>query len=511
MPRITIRDVGKYGIIDDLPPHELPPEAWSAGDGIRFMDTFVEASFGEIEEVYGTFTAQPYKVAHEPTSDGSSYWAYCGLEDIYVIVPAGPPASHTNITRAAGVYTGTVEDRWNVSWLNGIMIFNNGVDKPQLWSSINSGIDLVDLTNWPATWRAKVVRPFRNFLIAMDITKSTTRYPTLVSWSHPADPGSAPSSWDIADTTKLTGDFPLSQTSGAIVDCLGMRDANVIYKEDAVILQQFVGGQDIFAWRDISLTAGLAAQDCVVEFRPGYHVFLAKDSDICVCNGQTVESVIDAKRRDALKGIGWNYLHESFVVAHPVEPEVWFFIGSYANFSKRIFIWNWRTGAWAEGATGANYIDAARGQYQAIASDTRIQTVLGVKNAQTKGYRLAQQGEVNSWLWRDGLALIGQNRDGSPRVDYNKHKVVTEIWPMLEAPSGTAFYVTIDATDDNTSLANSASPNAQTFTFTAGTDTKIDCLVEGRFISIGFETAEAVSNWKLHGYSLELNVVGEYA
>lgn len=82
---------------------------------------------------------------------------------------------------------------------------------------------------------------------------------------------------------------------------------------------------------------------------------------------------------------------------------------------------------------------------------------------------------------------------------------------MLEAPPGTAFYVTIDATDDNRALSNSASVNAQTFTFTAGTDTKIDCLVEGRFISIGFETAEAVSNWKLHGYSLELNVVGEYA
>lgn len=509
MARVIVRDVGQYGVITDLPAQELPPEAWTSVSGVRFDEKQAQDALGENEEVFGTFSAQPYKLFPvAETTNGYTYWVYCGLDDIYAITPAGPPATHTNITRAAGVYTGTATDRWNACWLNGIVIFNNGVDKPQLWSSINTAVDLVDLTNWPSTWRAKVVKPYKNFLIALNILKSTTRYPTLVSWSHPADPGSAPSSWDITDTTKLTGDFPLSQTSGALVDCLGLRDANVIYKEDAVILQQYVGGQDIFAWRDISLTAGLAAQGCMVEFRPGYHVFLTPDLDVCVCNGQTIESVADSKVRSDLKAIGWYYLDTSFAFAHPTNTEVYFCVGSGVSDAKSVFIWNWRTGAWGRGAD-VTWLDAVAGDYQTTWADLKQPKVLFAKSSQLKGYSLGAI-TATSALWRDGLAVIGQGRDGSPRVDYNVHKVVTEVWPQIEAPPGTEVQITIDATNDSMDFANSPGANAQTLSFICGTDTKVDCLVEGRYINIGFDFIDT-SNWKFHGYSLEMNVVGEYA
>ena len=133
---------------------------------------------------------------------------------------------------------------------------------------------------------------------------------------------------------------------------------------------------------------------------------------------------------------------------------------------------------------------------------------------ETAAYKVDASAEIPGaevYLHRDGLAIIGQARDGTPRVDYTKHKVVTEIWPLIEAPTGTTFTITIDATNNTQDLSNTF-PNGteQEFTFVVGTDIKVDCLVEGKFINIRFATTEDQLQWKLHGYSLEVNVVGEY-
>ena len=41
--------------------------------------------------------------------------------------------------------------------------------------------------------------PVQNYLIALDLTKSGTRYPHMVKWSAAADPGTVPASWDETD------------------------------------------------------------------------------------------------------------------------------------------------------------------------------------------------------------------------------------------------------------------------------------------------------------------------
>lgn len=514
MPRIAIRDIGRFGILPDPPPQELPPEAWSSGNNVVFRDNYAKLAAGD-DTVATSCPVQPYKLFPVLTSTGVPRWVLCGLAKIYVMDNSSTP-TYTNIVRAAGGdYTGTAANLWNGGWLNGIMIFNNGVDVPQLWNPAGSTVALLtNLTNWPSGWTAKVIRPFRNFLVALDVTKSSTRYPTLVSWSHPADPGSAPSSWDTSDATKLTGDFPLSQTPGHLVDCLALRDVNVVYKTDAIILQQYVGGQDVFAWRDVSLGTGLAAQDCVVEFKPGYHVLLTSDRDVVVCNGLTLESVLDGRLRREFGYYTSGMKHKLF--HYPAQSEVWVCRGYDANSMTEAWIWNYKDNVWGKRYL-QDMVDIAFGKFWLNSSGAVNDRLLSIRASSTSLYTLTMDTPLDfsppeeAYLQRNGLALIGQARDGSPRVDYTKHKVVTEIWPMMEAAEGTEFTISIEGVDSALDLNSVMSgPNVQSFTYTHGTDQKVDCLVEGKFINIKFACGTDQTNWRLHGYSLEMNVVGEY-
>lgn len=45
-------------------------------------------------------------------------------------------------------------------------------------------LNLATLPGWGATDVAAVVRPYKNFLIALNITKGAVNYPHMVKWSH---------------------------------------------------------------------------------------------------------------------------------------------------------------------------------------------------------------------------------------------------------------------------------------------------------------------------------------
>src|SRR5574343_261163 len=198
MPRYPLHDIGKFGLISDIKGHELPPEALYDGRNIRMQDNYV-TNFQSYREVGGTKLHSTKKLFYVPFA-GEKYWLYANETDVGVWKTSAN--THHALTRASGDYTMTSNDQWNGFWLNGVWIMNNGVDKPQFWADGNVATKLADLTNWPATWKAKVLRGYKNFALAMDITKSSTRYKSLISWSHPADPGAVPSSWDITDPTK---------------------------------------------------------------------------------------------------------------------------------------------------------------------------------------------------------------------------------------------------------------------------------------------------------------------
>jgi len=275
MSRIPIHNVGVGGINRDIPPHLLPPEIWSDGQNVRFQDGKV-LKFDGHAAVFDPPTVAPYWVLGVPTAT-SHFILYAGLDDVYV----WNGGTHTKITRGSGVYTGAAADDWNGGLLGGIAIINNGIDKPQAWNPISASQLLVDLPNWQATDLAKIVKPFKNFLVALNLTVSGSAFPHRIKTSHPADPGTIPSSWDETDTAKDVVETELSDAqAGIIQDGETLRDIFVIYKDASTWGMQFIGGRFIFRFFKIFDSTGILTQRCVVPLVNGSFHFVAAGANV---------------------------------------------------------------------------------------------------------------------------------------------------------------------------------------------------------------------------------------
>ena len=230
---IDLNDVATFGVVKDIPGYQLPPEAWTTGHNIRYVDGVPTRVSGQAQ-VFGTPGVTPHFLL--PISGPTQiWWLYTSLTKAYVY----DTVSHVDITRTiGGDYTGTKTRQWNGTILGGIPILNNGVDVPQTWNTYSTGTKLVSLVNWPAGYTAKVIRAFGSQLVAFNITKTGTVYPHNVLFSHTADTGTLPTSWDTTDATKDTGENSLPDVdSGIIVDAMMLSGNMYIGKENLTIFK----------------------------------------------------------------------------------------------------------------------------------------------------------------------------------------------------------------------------------------------------------------------------------
>ena len=113
----------------------------------------------------------------------------------------------------------------------------------------DTATNLATLTGWGATWKVVSVRPFKNFLIALGITKGASVYPHMVKWSHTAVAGTIPASWDEADPALDAGEQDIAETPDLLVDCLQLGDVNIVYKERSMYSMSHVGAPYIFRFQ----------------------------------------------------------------------------------------------------------------------------------------------------------------------------------------------------------------------------------------------------------------------
>ena len=528
MPLIPFENVGKFGVVKAISPYDLPPEAWSDGQNVRFHDNKVKKFRGH-QSVFGSPTVAPYFIMYAPNAT-QSLWLYGGLSKVY----ATDMSTHYDITRTTGGdYSATADLKWNGLWLGGIAILNNGIDTPQAWNPISTGTNLVALPNWPANVTARVMRGFKDFVMAYNINDSGgTQHPTRVKWSHPADPGSVPSSWDETDATKLAGEYELAKTPGAILDSLELFGTNYIYKEDALYIQRHIGGTYVFDFDLLHRDVGVLATNCVEKTREAHLVWTP--DDILIHSGGKPVSVLTSRwRRNLFNRINNSTKNRSFAISDIKNNETWFCFPETGDNQPTIaLVYNWSSGALGLRELGAEIAHADRGivipsassdnwdsfadtdywdnqadVWDAQSYDAGNTSILMGRSEATAALYQADEGNtfdgenMIAFVERTGLAIVGRDRQGNPRVAHDVVKYCNRIIPHIRGDGTIKIQVgSQEEIDQPVSWATAQD-------YRIGIDHEVYFDVSGVYLAVKF-FSEDDNRWELDGYDANIEVIG---
>lgn len=518
MPDIEINDLAKIGSVKDQEGYQLPPEAFTTSFDMRFTSEGVERMGGR-EESFGTPPEAPHFLMPIQTPS-QVFWLWTSLTKAY----AWDGATHTEITRGSGNYNAANTRDWNGLVFGGIAILNNGADPPQYWSQLSTGTQLDDLANWPSNYKAKVLRSLGPHLIAFGITKDGDVFPHMVKWSHPADPGTIPVSWDETDPTKDAGEQDLPDVNaGVIQEALPLRGQMFIYKNNSVWRMRFIGGQFIFSFDTLLESAGILAPRCVALTSDGQkHVFATQD-DILIHNGTAAESILNQRMRKYLiNTIDPVTFVNSFMFTDPFRDETYFCYPEQGiEQPNKAIVFNSRSGNLTEASV--TYRNAAVGiieqssgvgwddlqgswddQSNQWSTNTRRKVVV-VDTDDTNFCQLdtgptIRGDEFTGTLQRVGLGVVGRKRSGEWIVDFTKHKFVRRVW--IKA-SGGPFNVRVgfQAIEDGPVTWSSAQ------SFDPAQKKWIDVAGSGKAVAVEFSSNVP---FRIVGYKPELELRGRF-
>lgn len=520
MANIKFDKPGAAGVIKDIAPAELRPGAWSDAHNIRFLDGAALQFLGH-GQVYLTPPEAPQYLLQANVGT-ARYWLYATENKQYAVSNVSGSSAHKDITHATP-RTGGV-NTWSGCVFGGVPVLNAGDGKPPMYWNQDLTHKFADLPAWPATTSCKVLRQYKNMLIALDITKAGTRLPFMVKWSNLAVPGALPSTWNQDDATKDAGEFDLAEGQDPIVDGLGLKDSLIVYKESSTYAIDYIGGQFILKPRKVSGMSGLLNMNCAVEFEAGFGAmhFAVTGSDIVMHDGFSAKSVLDKKAR--------RFFFQSIDVAN--KGKVFVFKNTFLN---EIFVCYPSIGAaWCDTALVYNYVDgtvsfrslpnvthAAYGPVDnSLAGnwnqddapwDTDLTAWNGpdytpdtarvmMGSADTKLFLLDASSSFDgdlphAYLERRGLAF-----DAPERI-----KLVSGVRPRITGNKGGTVIVRLGAADSPDGEPIWAPP----MTYMIGSTLKLDRFISGRYLAVRFETGTAFT-WRLDGFSLDVSDAGEF-
>lgn len=503
-----------YGINSDLPSSEDAEIMFTNGKNVKFDDGYVKKSKGYVE-VFSTPSIAPINLLNIETSI-ISYWIYAGLNKIY----ATDGTTEFDITPVATIFT-AIDLRWSKTIFNGIPIFTNKTETPIYWDTGPTS-PMVAIPGWVSGDKCDVIRSYKNYLIAINVTTGGIKYNNLIKWSSAASAGALPSSWTPASTNDA-GDKEFSETDDILIDGLTLRDSFIIYKRKTCHVMRYIGGRYVFKFDGLFDNFGALSEGCVVEFDQ-QHAVLSID-DFIVHDGNTFKSVIDGKMRKLLfSSINSDYIETCFLVHNSKDNEIWIcFPYGTSNIPNYALVWNYREDMWFPfrdipdsydiqiGAYSDSSIDLTwDGDGTSWDSDTTKwdeRTFSPVSN----NLIAADYTNAKLHLFSDVYDANGVNytsyieKLSMPLIDSANMKLISEVWPDIEAADGTIFTIKVGF---------QKRPNNSiiwiTKTFTVGTDEKVNLYGKGRFISYRVESSTGVS-WRMKKTTqFNIGVCGKY-
>ncbi len=501
------------GLNADLTAEELGDGVWTAASNMRFSNGYAERFKGTVQ-VFDAPVVTPYYLAPYATNT-TRYWIHAGLASTY----ADDGTTRTNITGTPN--TGAIDDRITGGTINGVYIQNNGVDIPQYWAGTGT---LASIPGWDATWRAKAMRPWRNFIFALNVTKGSTQYPHMLKSCTTLEPGAitAAGDWDETNPALDALELPLPETPDVIVDGLPLGDAFIVYKERSMYAITYIGYPQILRAQRLPGETGMLARGCGVNTPLGHIVLTA--GDIVLNTGQGVTSVANGIVRDYLfRNISSDYYMRAFVTANPQRNEVWVCYphGPVTTCNKAL-VWNWVDKSWGVrelsnvtfGAFGQINYTAAEGTYDSIdAIGTTYDQMAG--NYDDNNYSPAEARLLMTHttpyvsLQDSGSTDFGAvirsslERTGITFGDPFSVKMLRAVWPKIDGDTGATVVVQVGAAMYADQQPTWSTPQ----TFTIGETEKIDCRVSGKYIAIRLDGSDYFP-WRVKSFGVDYAMGG---
>jgi hypothetical protein len=294
-----IRDVAKYGILCDPDPYNLPDTAWSFGVNMRFRNGKVTSGpvFRHVAELG---TTQPrYSLAATPTS---------GLDVLFTGYLNGKiykfNGTETDFT-LAGYTPSSVEAAWTHTSLATVLYVNRSDRAPWYLRPSDSAFQNLGVvagapTSWDSTYTCGILRTCGGALVALNVTKGATSFPTMVKTSSIPLSGVIPTSWDPSLANTLATENILSELKGAITDGQTLGSQLVIYGLQEAWLMTADGSLQIYNYRKLPFQKGSINANCSLELDGKHFVFGA--DDIWMHDTNTEVSLVDGKNRDFIFG-----------------------------------------------------------------------------------------------------------------------------------------------------------------------------------------------------------------
>ena len=502
----------------DLPAEELPNEAINIVQNMVSSDGFLRQA-APFLSVYGTLLFQPRFILPNQ-SVTQAFWCYASDQAIGVTDGANQfdisPAALSDATLIATPWTGGV--------INQLPVINSLLDGPYWWDQNTANI-MELLPDWPVGDLCNAMRPFREFLIAMDIFSNGTRIKDLLRWSDAAAPGDIPRSWTVSTATQA-GERSVSFNPGALIDGRQLLDRFYLYKTSSCYLLQLIGGAFVFSNKPAFSTVGLLGRGCVVEWR-GQHICLT-DGDLVIHDGTTVQSLVDKKQRREIFGdldgtnFGNSYLALSkstneLLICRPAVGEVFptdalvlsledlkfgrqglnsggtphVVEGLVAIASSQLETnWDERTTTWANDPTRWD-------------SGSFVRTSDFFIMADYPDSELDQLGAGNDFDGENIEAVI--ERTGLDLGDSELRKFGARIWPSIDGALGAQIFIQMGAHDD----PNRDPTYEPEQLFTVGTDRFLNFNVQGYFLAYRYRATNQLT-WQLNRFKMEIEIQGKF-
>lgn len=285
MPTIKLRGLGQFGIVSDVDPYDLPLQAFSEGVNIRFTGSHIERA--PIFRTCATLGAAAPR--HVCTRIGASG------EEVFVGYLDGSVAyltasSETDYSVAA--YTPSDSETSFTDTLLARVLYINREDRIP-WSLVPTETQFEGLANWDATWRTKVLRNYNSALVALNMTKNGTDYPTMVNTSDFPTDGTVPTSWDYEVPGTVCYQNIISEMKGGIIDGLTLNSSFFIYGPFQVFEMSATGDTTLYRIVPRFDDRGILNTNCVIEYDGFHYVFGL--ADIYKHDGISPQSLIDGK------------------------------------------------------------------------------------------------------------------------------------------------------------------------------------------------------------------------